>query len=275
VFEPADALHCVSLRHDGEELLGDVTAHVPDRPWARGIPLLHPWANRLGAFSYAFDGTAVELEREDLYIEEHGLPLHGLRAAVTGWTVVERSETRVVAGCDVSHRGFPFPHRIELAATLTPSALTIATAVTARERPVPIAFGFHPFFQLPGVPRADWRITLPVRERIVVDDNLIPTGEREPAGDLDGPLGQRTFDDGYTLDTPGPFVVEGGGRRIAVAFEEGFGFAQVFAPEIADIVCFEPMTAPADALRHQPLSVASGETFTARFSITIDTVSER
>lgn len=252
-----------------------MTAHVPDRPWARGVPLLHPWANRLGAFRYAFDGTVVELEREDLYIEEHGLPLHGLRDAVTGWTLVQAGETRVVAAREVSHRAFPFAHRVELSAELTPSTLTIGTAVTAGDRPVPIAFGFHPFFRLPGVPRADWRITLPVAERIVVDDNLVPTGERAPAGDLDGPLGQRTFDDGYTFSGAGPFVVEGGGRRIAVAFDEGFGYAQVFAPAIADIVCFEPMTAPADALRHEPVSVPSGETFTARFSITIDTVSER
>jgi len=252
-----------------------VTARVPDRPWARGIPLLHPWANRLGGFRYAFDGTTVELDRADLYIEEHGLPLHGLREAVTGWEVVEQSESRVVAGRDVSHRGFPFPHRITLAAELTASALTITTSVTAGPRPVPIAFGFHPFFQLPGIPRRDWKITLPVGERVVVDENLIPTGERAAVGDLDGPLGERTFDDGYACPGAGPFVLEGGGRRIAVAFEEGYAFAQVFAPTIADVVCFEPMTAPADALRHEPVSVPSGETFTARFSVTIDTVSER
>ncbi len=59
----------------------------------------------------------------------------------------------------------------------------------------------------------------------------------------------RTFDDGYTY-AGGPFVLEGGDRRIEVVFEEGYGYAQVFAPSIADLVCFEPMTAPADALRH-------------------------
>jgi galactose mutarotase-like enzyme len=252
-----------------------VTPYVPDRPWARGIPLLHPWANRLGAFGYAFDGTTVELDPADLYLEEHGLPLHGLRAAVTGWTVTEQSTTRIAAAREVDHRAFPFPHRVELTADLSPTTLTIATTVTAGERPVPIAFGFHPFFQLPGVPRADWEITLPVADRIVVDEHLVPTGERAPAGDLDGPLGERTFDDGYTVSGTGPFVLEGGGRRIALALEEGYGFAQVFAPKIADIVCFEPMTAPADALRHGPDSVPSGGTFTARFQITIDTVSER
>ena len=88
---------------------------------------------------------------------------------------------------------------------------------------MPIAFGYHPFFQLPGVPRAEWEITLPVAERLLLDERLVPTGERAPAGDLDGPLGDRTFDDGFTLDAgAGPFVLAGGGRRIEVAFERGY-----------------------------------------------------
>jgi galactose mutarotase-like enzyme len=62
-------------------------------------------------------------------------------------------------------------------------------------------------------------------------------------------------------------VLAGGGRRIEVAFERGYPYVQVFAPDIADIVCFEPMTAPADALRHSPDAVAPGESFTARFSV--------
>jgi aldose 1-epimerase len=267
-------MHCVSLRHDGDQLLADVTEHVPNTPWASGIPLLHPWANRLGGFEYTFDGVAVALDRADLYLEEHGLPLHGLRAAVTGWEPTFANEKRIVAGRDVTEAAFPFPHRVTVAAELSPFTLTITTTLTAGERPVPIAFGYHPFLQLPGVPRAEWEITLPVEEHIAVDERLIPTGERAPAGQLDGPLADRTFDDGYTY-AGGPFVLEGGDRRIEVVFEEGYGYAQVFAPSIADLVCFEPMTAAADALRHGPSSVPPGESFTARFSVTIMRVSER
>lgn len=252
-----------------------MTAHVPDRPWARGIPLLHPWANRLGGFTYAFDDTTVELDPEGLYLEEHGLPLHGLRSLVTGWELTTQSATRVAArrvveGC----AAFPFDHEIAQAAELSDGRLTISTTLTAGARPVPITFGHHPFFQLPGVPRARWALTLPVADRIVVDANLVPTGERTPAGALDGPLGDRTFDDGYTYSGAGPFALEGGGRRIEVTFEHGYPYAQVFAPTIADVVCFEPMTAPADALRHAPESVPSGGTFSARFAVTIMRMSE-
>jgi aldose 1-epimerase len=111
-------------------------------------------------------------------------------------------------------------------------------------------------------------VTLPVRERLQLDERLVPTGAREPAGDLDGPLGARTFDDAFTAGE-GPFVLAGGGRRIEVAFEQGYPVAQVFAPDNLDVVCFEPMTAPADALRHTPDAVAPGASFSARFSVSV------
>ena len=57
------------------------------------------------------------------------------------------------------------------------------------------------------------------------------------------------------------------GRRIELAFESGYSYAQVFAPAISDVICFEPMTAPADALRNTPAAVGPGESFSARFSI--------
>ena len=265
---------CHSLKHDGEELLGAVRGpDAPDVPWIRGIPLLHPWANRLGGFGYAFDGESVALApgSSDIYIEEHGLPLHGLRSAVHGWTVTESSDTRLVAGREFAGVAeFPFDHRLEVAAELSETTLTLTTTLHAGARPVPIAFGYHPFLQLPNVPRAEWEITLPVADRLLLDERLVPTGERVGAGDLDGPLGDRLFDDGFTLDElGGPFVLQGGGRRVEVAFEAGYPYAQIFAPANADIVCFEPMTAVADALRHSPDAVAPGESFAARFSVSV------
>jgi aldose 1-epimerase len=263
---------CHSLRHRGDELLGAVRG--PDVPWTSGIPLLHPWANRLGGFGYAYDGEVVAFapSAPDLYLEEHGLPMHGLRKATVGWEVLERSDRRLVAGRELTDLPeFPFAHRIEVAAELTDSALTLTTTLTATgARPVPIAFGYHPYLRLPGVPRAEWEITLPVADHLKLDERLIPTGERAPAGNLDGPLGARTFDDGFTLDERGgPFALQGGGRRIEVAFESGYPYTQIFAPDTADVICFEPMTAPGDALRHSPDAVAPGETFSARFSVSV------
>ena len=60
-----------------------------------------------------------------------------------------------------------------------------------------------------------------------------------------GPLGDEEYDDLFPeLAEPAVFAVEGGGRRIEVAFEEGYPVAQVYAPPDQDFICFEPMAAP-------------------------------
>jgi aldose 1-epimerase len=276
-FSPANGMVCSSLRHRGEELLGErrgLDVYV-EAGKTMGIPLLHPWANRLGGFSYAVDGVEVTIapDSPEVRLEEHGLPVHGLVSALHEWEVVQGGDgAPLVAGRDVTGLAeFPFDHRVEVAAELRSDRLTLTTTVTPLgDRPVPIAFGHHPYLVLPGVPRAQWEVVLPVDEHLLLDDNQIPTGVREPAGDLDGPLGDRTFDDGYTVDPAGAtFVLAGGGRRIEVAFERGYPFAQVYAPSVEDVICFEPMTAPADALRHDPRTVAPGESFSARFSVSV------
>lgn len=273
---PELAMVVASLRHDGEELLGPrggLEAYA-DTGSTMGIPLLHPWANRLGGFDYSFGGREARLDSDspDVKLEEHGLPIHGLRGALTGWSVVEAGAERAVAGLDYAGSpAFPFPHRIEVAIELVDTTLALTTTLTADGGVgVPLCFGHHPYLRLPGVPRADWDIRVPVAERLVLDDRMLPTGERVPAGSLDGLLGERTFDDAFTYaPNGGAFAVAGGGRRIEVTFDRGYPYAQLFAPDFDDVICFEPMTAPADALRRGPPAVAAGEAFSARFTVAI------
>ena len=106
-----------------------------------GIPLLHPWANRLGGFAYSVDGVDVELARDspEIRLEEHGLPMHGLVSALHEWEVVEAGDARGSwPGSDL--RGlaeFPFDHRVEVAAELSGGRLTLTTTVTPTGRPAP------------------------------------------------------------------------------------------------------------------------------------------
>jgi aldose 1-epimerase len=123
------------------------------------------------------------------------------------------------------------------------------------------------------VAREDWHVELPAMRRLQLDAHSIPTGASRPVAPAAGPLGARTFDDGY-VDVPdgAEFVVAGGGRRITVRLDQGYPAAQVFAPASDDVICFEPMTAPTNALNSgDRLSlVAPGERYTATFSITVE-----
>jgi aldose 1-epimerase len=88
-----------------------------------------------------------------------------------------------------------------------------------------------------------------------------------------GRLGTRTFDDGY-VDVPqgAEFVLSGGTRRMVVRFDGGFAAAQVFAPAVVDVVCFEPMTSPTNALTtgDRLTMLEPGGRYTATFSITVE-----
>jgi aldose 1-epimerase len=124
---------------------------------------------------------------------------------------------------------------------------------------------------LPGVPRDEYEVELPVRRRLVLGPDQVPTGDTETVSPYRGPLGELAFDDGYDrLEEPAVFAVSGGGRRIELRFEEGFGAAQVFAQPGKDFVSFEPMTAVTDALRTGAFPVATpDEPYTATFSIAV------
>jgi aldose 1-epimerase len=270
---------CHSLKHHGEELLGAVRGpDAPDVPWITGIPLLHPWANRLADFGYAVAGQEVELDRDSglLRIEEHGLPIHGLAPHGLRWDAEEHGDAlRAETELDRERlEGFPFPHRLTVEATLAADALTIRTTLAATAAvPVPVAFGYHPYLVLPGVPRAEWEVELPVESRLVVDENMIPTGELEAPGFRSGALEDRSLDDGYVMPAhPGRFSVSAAGRTLGLEFVEGYTHAQVFAPAAQDLICFEPMTAPTNALRsHDDLRLAPpGEPCSAAFRITVD-----
>jgi aldose 1-epimerase len=279
-WAPEAGMVGASLRHAGEELLGQrggLDAYR-ERGSTFGIPLLHPWANRLGRWSFDLLGRPVRLQgAPGARADEHGLPIHGLLAAAAGWQVLDAGEDRLRAAFDFTApqllAAFPFEHRLQLDVRLDPGALTVTTTLRAGgDAAVPLAFGFHPYLRIPGEARERWEVRLPVRRRLVLDEHGLPTGVVEEVEPYAGPIGDRTWDDGFDRLVPGePFVVAGAGRRIEVDFGEGFPFAQVFAPPGQELICFEPMAAPTNALVTGDglRTVAPGRSATARFSIRV------
>ncbi len=90
-FVPDAGMVGCSLRHRGEELLGQrggLEAYVAERK-TFGIPLLHPWANRLSRRRFTVAGRVVELDpaTTPLRLDGNGLPMHGLMSASPDWEV--------------------------------------------------------------------------------------------------------------------------------------------------------------------------------------------
>jgi aldose 1-epimerase len=270
-----------SLRHRGEELLGRVEdlESSAARGSTAGIPLLHPWANRLNGLHYAAGGQDVLLDPQSpwLHLDSNGLPMHGIGWPLLPWTEVAAGPTQISAVLDWNRPEwlgvFPFAHRLQLTASLDASSLTVETVLTAgTPAAVPVSFGFHPFLRLPGKSRSDWWLRLPPLSRLSLDPRGIPTGAEELFPRFDQPLGDRVFDDGFVTLSPTPeFVLQGGGRRLMMEFLDGYRFAQVYAPAGKDFIALEPMTAPTNALvSGLGLNwVNPGESYRAAFRISV------
>ena len=282
VFLPAHGMLGASLRHRGVEMLGRVEdlEAAAARGSSAGIPLLHPWANRLAESRYRVLGQEVVLDVSSplLHLDEHGLPMHGVPWSLLPWVVTEAREDFVAARLEWSASDllaiFPFRHRVELAATIHPGGLTLETTlIGSSPDPIPVSFGFHPYLRLPELSRANWQLELPAMRKLVLDTRGIPTGNEEPFGGFNAQLGESSFDDGFALiEERTSFSVAGATCKVSVDLLEGYRYMQVFAPNDKDYIALEPMTAPASALtsgRGLRL-VGPGERFRAVFKISID-----
>jgi aldose 1-epimerase len=257
-FWPQAGMLGVSLRYGEDELLRriDDLESAKRRGSTAGIPLLYPWANRLSSLHYQAAGREVALDpnSERLHFDEHGLPMHGVPWGQLKWEVTDDGKDSLIAHLNWSHLDllalFPFPHRIQLAARIESDSLTVQTTVFADAgSSVPVSFGFHPYFGIPRLPRARWRLQTPAMLRLLLDPSGIPTGGEQPFGSIDGPLGDKSYDDGFALLNEQPsFVLSGDQVGITVSFLEGFKYAQVFAPQGKEFIALEPMTAPTNAL---------------------------
>lgn len=280
-FVPDAGMIGVSLTDSGVELLGQrrgLDAYIADAK-TMGIPILYPWANRLGTNTYTAEGVTVTLTpgSNGVRPDPNGLPIHGVLAAYPRWRVTVESAGELTAEVDFGAdqnllESFPFPHLLALTVRLSARTLTVRTAVTpTSDRAVPLCFGFHPYLRLPGVPRNQWVIETPPLRHLSLDEQGLPTGEMAQQGACTEPLGDKAFDDSYDEVAEGAvFAVSGGARRIEVHFEQGYPAAQIFAPPTEDVVCFEPMAAPTDALRRGGYrSVHPGESAVAQFAIRV------
>lgn len=267
----------VSVKWHGLEVVAmpKTPAQVRKRSTS-GIPLLHPWANRLGSRRFELLGKRIDLRRKDLHVDERGLPIHGTLVGDPHWRVV-RAQARANDALLLSERWwerpedlgvFPFPHHLEVAVKVSSRGLDVTTTVTPTARePVPVAFGWHPYLAVPEEVRRDWELALPPREHLVLDRRLIPTGEAEHEPQELRPLGSRDLDDLF-IPAKNRLSLAGALGAVSVTLGSGYTHAQVYAPANRAFACLEPMTAATNALVAGTAPIVEpGDRFRATFRI--------
>lgn len=245
-------------------------------PRTGGVPLLYPFANRLREDPWP--------EHPEVKRDGNGLPIHGFLLRFSAWDDVVSTTNTATATLDWgSHPDlmtlFPHPHRLEVTFEVGDGSLRTTTRVTANGgSDVPISFGWHPYFTLPGVARKGLALEVPALRHVALDEHGLPVRNKtgrlseDAAVSTGGPLDGRELDDLYQRDDDVAwYALQGGERSLKLWIDRSWTFVQLYSPDGADFVCIEPMTAPVAALsdsRDHPVT-ASGTSFEASFEASV------
>ena len=180
----------------GQNLIRMTFATVDEfraRPGLNGIPLLAPFANRLDEQAFYANGKKYNFDME-LGNVRGPIPIHGYLSAAKDWKLVEAKADGKAAW--VTNRlefyrnpqwmkQFPFAHTLQMTYRLQDGVLEVQTRIeNLSVEPMPVAIGFHPYFQLTDSTREDWTISVGAKAQWLLAENKIPTGETEPIGKL-------------------------------------------------------------------------------------------
>lgn len=238
----------------------DNVAALRDKPTLCGVPFLAPWANRIAGLEYWANGKKYLLNPnlKSIGKDGNGNPIHGSLNYSPYWDLVEVKADEY--GARVTSRllfskypelmaQWPFAQEYEITYRLLNGVLEVNTVVRNKSaEPMPVSIGFHPYFQLPEVPRDEWTAHLAARKAVATTPQLIANGEYPDLTERDLAIKTHPLDNGYTDlirgdDGHAEFSVEGRGRKISVIYGPKYTVAVAYAPPGRNFICFEPMTA--------------------------------
>jgi len=240
-----------------------------------GIPFLAPWADRLDEQAFYANGTRYAFDMA-LGNVRGANPIHGFLSSVPDWQVVDtRADAQsawVTSRLEFfKHpswlRQFPFAHTIEMTHRLRDGVLEVVTRIDNLSiEPMPVAVGFHPFFQLTDSARDEWTLSVAARTHWPVSDAKMPTGATQPIEKFfqDAAavrLAPIELDDVFSdlvrdADGKAQMTLKGKTQRLDVVLGANYRAVVIYAPRPAagqdaaarNFVCIEPVAAIINAL---------------------------
>ena len=163
---------------------------IRGRMGLNGVPLLWPYANRLDEQAFYANGQRYAFDPGLGNTGRGAIPIHGFLTGADAWKVVEAKADSTSAWVTMKidfyripryMKQFPFAHTVTMTYRVQDGALEVHTRIDSlSDEPMPVAIGFHPYFQLTDSPREAWRLSVGANTHWLLDSNTLPTGQTEP-----------------------------------------------------------------------------------------------
>lgn len=245
-------------------------------------PKLSPFPCRIPDGKYAFDNK----EYRFAHLFSDGTAIHGLLYNKSFDILDEQADD---TGGSVSMEyfykkddpGYPFDYSCQVKYTLhAENVLEVTTTVINHDKsPIPLADGWHPYFQLGGKAN-DWLLQFHSSAMVEFDERLVPTGHlsqyetfKDPT-----PLGDTFLDNCFTLK---PGIVSAAceiynpGTGLGVSFfpDPTYPYLQIYTPATRDSIAIENLSGAPDCFNNKMglliLDPGHSQIFTLRYKVNV------
>ena len=259
---PESGANVLHLDFQGKNILDgyNTPEQLEAAKWGKSV-LLFPFPNRLDRGRYDWLGQTYQFPLNNAATEN---AIHGfVRSEAFEVEYVFLAKDHASILCSYTYEGgldyYPFPFTLEVEYLIHDNGTFTLEAVcrNMHDRPIPIGFGWHPYFRLTD--RADThRMQLPACGKVEISDRMIPTGQRTGYSDFSRKklVGDTFLDNCFQADQQtGTYALKldgVGGRRLSVkASARQFPYFQVFTPPHRESIALEPMSCNVDAFNNE------------------------
>jgi len=258
-------LHALNLKWDGQDYnvidsysASEITNNSPSEAF-KGVKL-SPWPCRIPGGQYKFGKKEYKLRK----MFKDGSALHGLLfdqpfELVDEFANEEKACVLLRHGYEAEDPGYPFTYQCEVKFVLHPRRLLeIETKVlNLSEEEIPIADGWHPYFQLGGKVD-DWELFFPSMSMVEFDEKLIPTGHLVPYQKFNESrrIGSSQMDNCFFVkvhEFKPVCTLHNPANNLSIHFftNPGYSYLQIFIPPHRNSIAIENLSGAPDAFNNK------------------------
>jgi aldose 1-epimerase len=246
-------------------------------------PKLSPFPCRIGAGRYTFEGKEYQFSK----LFNDGTAIHGLLYN-KDFIILEETTDEVSATLSMEYRynredeGYPFDYVCGVRYILHPQGLleVVTTVTNLDDRVIPIADGWHPYFQLGG--RVDnWQVQFHASAIVEFDQHLVPTGKLLQYNVFDNPrkMGDTFLDNCFTLKqeivSPACELFNpDNGLRVSFFPDTSYPYLQIYTPDTRQSIAIENLSGAPDCFNNKMglilLQPGHSQIFTARYKVSVE-----